>query len=120
MWPFKKKTTEDKAVTDCLGKFASMFEKTHKLDQLELVTCHKCGVALEKSKAKVVTMAEGRSFFSPISSPHSFCKVCAPGYDESYQDYLGGVFYYKRIRVNEAGEPIGYVKASEKQNKKKQ
>jgi len=106
---FKK---ENKNVTEVIKKDI--------LKENNLVKCEKCGVVLDKDKAKLVYRLNGNfSKFSDLFDVENVksyycCQKCAPNYDVfgSFYSSVGGVGascmeeYYKLIRVDKNGKPL--------------
>ncbi len=73
-----------------------------KKEEIELVSCETCKCLLEKKDAQFVK-ATG------MIVDRYYCQAHRVPYDEKFGFY-GTCFYYKRIEVDEEGEPIGYTK----------
>lgn len=98
MWHKVNNEVQDVIYMDCPDPFKGK------------VKCQECKHYIDKSDAQkisYISMYGGREFF--------YCPMHKKPYDE-YTCFRMNTHYYRKLLVNEEGEPIGYKKVEEKKS----
>lgn len=86
----------------------------------EVVTCEVCGCLVLKYACYTVRVKDMLPMLYRTTCDSSdiyYCKAHTPNYTEIKRYGRAGQSYYRKMEVDEKGEPVGYVKSNVKNSK---